>query len=739
MSVSSMCSPARARSAKSASSPAMPPPATMTRKLDVMGSSGWLWWARSGGPARRGAPRASGASGARPPRSPGARCRRRAPDAGDCARRRHPRAPRAGARSHRRLPGGRAPAPRGRRTGGSAWRGRRRDLRPARRRRRRRGTRLRGGATGRRRRLSSDHGREEVVLGDDALRDAAVVAGDDHARHALLAHHVDGLADARRRLEDDRGFTHGVSGRQEPGVALGEGQQPAGGGPAERLAGAVEHEDGVNVVRQQRALRLGDRRVLADDDDARTHDVADRLFEAVSERGAAGDGGAEHDRMLRVNAGRRIGVRPSRRCGGLRRRRGPERTRSRAYLGPDPEAGSLNQEQLTRLVDVGRRLVAELDPDVLLERLLEEARDLTDSTYAALGILDERREQLEQFLTIGIDEETRRAIGDLPRGRGVLGVLIDDPRPLRLAGVRAHLSSYGVPPAHPPMRTFLGVPIVIKGEAWGNLYLTEKRSGDYTEDDEEAIVVLAAWAGIAIQNARLYRAASARRDELERVVRALETTAEISRVVGGELELDRVLELVVKRGRALVGARGMLVALSDGTKFTIAAIAGEVDSAIRGAQVPQEGSLAAIAGQRRARRIEDGGDALLPSGPADARAALLVPLVHRGQAVGILAAYDRLEGGPGFSAEDERLIEAFAASAATALATAQNVAEEQLRRSLRAAEDERGRWARELHDETLQDLAAVRILLRSGRRPNDPWRLRDALDQALGQLADGHP
>ena len=253
-----------------------------------------------------------------------------------------------------------------------------------------------------------------------------------------------------------------------------------------------------------------------------------------------------------------------------------------------------------RLVDVGRSLVTVLDPEAVFERLLEVARELTGARYAAIGVLDERRERLERFLTVGIDEETHRAIGDLPRGRGVLGVLISDPRPLRLADVGMHPQSYGFPLAHPPMKTFLGVPIVIDGEAWGNLYLTEKDDGEFTDDDEEAVVVLADWAAIAIANARLYRTVRERRDELERTMRGLETTTEISRALGGVTDLERVLELVVKRSRALIDARAAEIALLDGDEFVIAAVAGEGVDGFKGTRMPIADSLAAHCADARA-------------------------------------------------------------------------------------------------------------------------------------------
>lgn len=380
---------------------------------------------------------------------------------------------------------------------------------------------------------------------------------------------------------------------------------------------------------------------------------------------------------------------------------------------------SLDAEQLRRLVRVGAGLVAELDLDAVLRSLLETARDLTGARYAAVGVLDDERVRLERFLTVGIDEEAHRAIGDLPHGRGVLGVLIRDPRPLRLADVGAHPASYGFPLGHPPMTTFLGVPIVIRGRAWGNLYLTEKAAGEFTEADEEAIVVLAGWAATAIENARLYRVESVRRAELERAVRGLETTTEIARAVGGETDLARLLELIVKRGRALVEARAMAILLGEADDLVVAATAGALPPAMRGERLPLTGSVAEfVMGSGRAERSSD-----LPArleatlrDRIEGAAGLWVPLRFRGRSLGVLAAFDRLTDGPEFSPEDQRLMEAFAASAATAVATAQSAAVQGLRRSIEASERERTRWARELHDETLQELAALKLTLNGARR-----------------------
>jgi signal transduction histidine kinase len=399
----------------------------------------------------------------------------------------------------------------------------------------------------------------------------------------------------------------------------------------------------------------------------------------------------------------------------------------------------LDEHRLARLIDAGRGLLSELDPETVLDRLLQTAADLTGARYVALGVLDERRRELARFLTRGIDEDTHRAIGDLPRGRGLLGVLIDDPRPLRLEDVGDHPRSYGFPQGHPPMRSFLGVPIVVRGEAWGNLYLTEKAGGEpFAAEDEEAVIVLADWAAIAIENARLYRDVAARREELERAVRGLQATAAIARAVGGETELDRILELVVKRGRALIEAHDVLIMLREGDELVIVAGAGHVQIA-DAARLPLAGSTAGqVLAEGRPRRIADAArELLIPPhqlGLDHASTALLVPLVYRGQSLGVLAAFDRLGGDGAFTRDDEQLLEAFAAQAATAVATAKSVEADRRRRSLAATEAERHRWARELHDETLQALGGLKVLLSSATRLEDPEAMRGAMREATQQL-----
>ncbi len=388
---------------------------------------------------------------------------------------------------------------------------------------------------------------------------------------------------------------------------------------------------------------------------------------------------------------------------------------------------------------MGRSLVAELDLDEVLHLLLDVARELTGARYAALGVLDPERSKLVRFLTRGLDAATIRRIGDPPRGHGVLGEVIRRPEPLRLERVGDHERSYGFPPNHPPMNSFLGVPILVRGAAWGNLYLTEKDGGPFTESDEQTLLVLADWASIAIRNADLYRAERARRDDLEHTVSALEATMSIARALGAETDLHRVLELVTKRGRALVEARVMVIALDEGGELVVRAMAGQANDDLLGrrlaldAPLGPETAAATSTGERLAGQATRLRRALARE--VGAEEGLVVPLRYRDDTVGVLGAFDRMDGGASFSADEEQLLEAFAASAATAVVTAQRVAASTLRRRMEAAEHERSRWARELHDESLQDLAGLKILLASARRGEPGEQLARVVDEAIDRLS----
>ncbi len=403
------------------------------------------------------------------------------------------------------------------------------------------------------------------------------------------------------------------------------------------------------------------------------------------------------------------------------------------------------EERFRRLIDVGTAILSELDLEAVLSSVVEAAREITSAEYAALGVLDPSRTELERFIYLGIDDETKRSIGNLPRGRGVLGELIREPVPLRLRDVEKHPHAYGFPPGHPPMHSFLGVPITVRGETYGNLYMTEKRgSEEFDEDDEAAAKTLATWAGIAIENARLYTALSEREAEVEQALRRAETSVDIAHAVGGETDVARVLDLIVKRARALVEAKTLLVLLRRGGRLVVVAQAGEIGEKVRHLTIPAEDEVFQAAMQERAAQHLERG-----SPPSEARlrerlgaeAALVVPLLFRGHAVGTLVALDREAGGTEFDDEDLRLLQAFAASAAMAVATAQSVESERLQQRVEIGEQERRRWARELHDETLQGLAAVRISLATALRGEGSERgerveaaAREAIEQLKGQI-----
>jgi signal transduction histidine kinase len=396
-----------------------------------------------------------------------------------------------------------------------------------------------------------------------------------------------------------------------------------------------------------------------------------------------------------------------------------------------------DDDRTRRLLDVGRTLLTERDPQAVLDRILDEARNITGARFAALGVLNEQRTELERFLTSGIDEATRRMIGELPRGRGVLGVLIDEPLPLRLADVGQHARSYGFPHGHPPMRGFLGVPIMIRGEAWGNLYLAEKSDGEFTEADQDAVGILAGWAATAIENARLYQLSERRRDELERAVRGLEATSDIAIAIGAESNLERVLELIAKRGRALVEAQSLLIMLRDGTDLVIAAVAGR-STGIHGLRLPiDESTSGHVLEQGRSERIAD--VEWLRISPArlgvpDAHTGLLVPMIHRGDGLGVLAAFDHGPEGSGFDEHDERLMRTFAATAANAVVVARSVEAGRLRSAIAASDAERGRWARDLHDQTLQSLGGLRVLLAAALRRSETGGAGELLRQAIEDI-----
>ena len=396
----------------------------------------------------------------------------------------------------------------------------------------------------------------------------------------------------------------------------------------------------------------------------------------------------------------------------------------------------MDEARLRTLVETGRSLVAERDLERLLDQIVEAAREVTGARYAALGVLDESREALGRFHAAGVGEDVYARIGELPQGRGILGVLVKDPRPLRLADLSEHPDSFGFPPGHPEMTSFLGVPILVRGEPWGNLYVTEKAAGEFDAEDEEAAVVLSDWAAIAVENARLFHGLEARGDELEKALRRAEAMNELAREVAGELEIERVLALVAERAKTLVPARAAVVLLREAGELVVVAESGTPDRGAVGARLPIEGTDAGRALRGTEPERSNGAVPSPLEALFDASAALMAPLRFRGRPVGLLLLLNPTGEHVGFSAEDGDLLFSFAVSAAAAVVTAQNVNARELRRSVESAEEERRRWARELHDQTLQDFGALRFLLAApGRRGGEI--LQQAVDAALTEIDRG--
>jgi signal transduction histidine kinase len=383
-------------------------------------------------------------------------------------------------------------------------------------------------------------------------------------------------------------------------------------------------------------------------------------------------------------------------------------------------------DRLRTLVETGIAISSELSLDAVLERITAAAARVTGAEYAALGVIDPAGTALERFVTHGIDAETQESIGEPPRGRGILGVLIRDARPLRLHDLGENSESVGFPPNHPPMRTFLGVPIMLRGVAYGNLYLTEKRGGgDFTEEDQELVTLLAAQAAVAVENARLYESST-------KWSRQLESLNEIGGALVSELQLPRLLDLIARRLRDLIGARLVTIALPAGDDLRLeAADAKEGAESLTGMRLPRHASKTGrVLDRGHSERV----DSLLEDPEVDqdsvrlfgARTGLYVPLMLRDVPIGVLVAHDKLGRDQRFNSSDLRLAEQFADRAAIAVDLSRRVARDALRRIVGGQELERRRLARELHDETGQALTSILLGLRAVEDAGNSDDLRQA-------------
>jgi signal transduction histidine kinase len=365
--------------------------------------------------------------------------------------------------------------------------------------------------------------------------------------------------------------------------------------------------------------------------------------------------------------------------------------------------------RMARLVDLGLQLASELELGHLLPALVDNARELFDAQYAAIGVLDPSGTTIEKFQASGMDAATVARIGPVPTGRGLLGVLLEDPRPVRLNRISDDRRSCGFPAHHPPMDSFLGVPILLGGVLFGNLYMTEKRTGPFTPADERLAQVFSAQAAVAIDNALRFereRARSTTLENLQGTVRAVQDVlAEGART---NQALDVVLSTVVGQVAALTGAAGACAALLDDGQLVVRAAHG----------VPE---VIATIGRRSA-------------GSADAMAQMLRDVVEMPveavelrvgtELAGVLAAAGETNSGFGaravMQAVASQLALALVNERARAAASALDVARERerstaegFRRAIRAQEAERGRIARELHDEAGQVMMAVALHLRA--------------------------
>ena len=394
------------------------------------------------------------------------------------------------------------------------------------------------------------------------------------------------------------------------------------------------------------------------------------------------------------------------------------------------------QERITQIVEGRDRLdglveamlvvTSELNLNAALRTIVHTAIELVDARYGALGVRGSGHD-LVAFVYEGIDAEMRERIGHLPEGRGVLGVLIDHPKPIRLNDIAQHPASVGFPPNHPPMRAFLGVPVRIRDEVFGNLYLTEKANGQpFSEDDEVLVEALAAAAGIAIDNARLYEQSRARQSWIE-------ATRDIATKLLSGAEPATVFQLIADEALKLAGAQATLVAVpvdsdlpsADVAELLITETAGELVSSIQTPTIPVSGTpVGQVFLDRIPQRFDNFqiGVAELRPGPA-----LVLPLRTTDKAAGVLIAL-RPDGATTFSQDEEEMMAAFADQATLAwqLATTQRLAREL------DVVTERDRIARDLHDHVIQRLFAVGLALQGtiprARSPEVRQRLSEYID-----------
>jgi signal transduction histidine kinase len=435
---------------------------------------------------------------------------------------------------------------------------------------------------------------------------------------------------------------------------------------------------------------------------------------------------------------------------------GPTRPRpATVALNPDEmldelrsraQASTRAQERLTALLDAVMAVTADLELAEVLTRIVRSGCELVDAKYGAMGVLGPDREHLVEFVSRGLTQEETDAIGDLPSGRGVLGLLIHEPRPRRLRDIAAHPDSYGFPPNHPPMHSFLGTPVRIRDEVFGNLYMTEKQgAAEFTTDDEAILVALAAAAGIAIENARQYERSRRQR-------RWLQTTGDVTQLLFEGRGEGPAMDILAKRTRELSDAQLTMVALydEDGDLLVRAVRCGESAEAVALARaalgtVLHKGHWREIVAAREpvlllTRPADPTADNLSAEvrelGPADLHGpTALVPVVVGDDEIGVLAV--------AWASDAEMFVEnvvPLLAALAQQMGLALVAGRSQQDRARLAMLEDRERIARDMHDLVIQRLFATGLSLQAaGRQAHAPTialRLNEAVDELDAAIKD---
>ena len=374
-----------------------------------------------------------------------------------------------------------------------------------------------------------------------------------------------------------------------------------------------------------------------------------------------------------------------------------------------------------------------LDLDSTLRRIVRAAMDLVDARYGALGVLDDHG-SLTRFLPVGIDDATQQLIGPLPTGHGVLGVVIEDDKPLRLSDISQHPMSIGFPAHHPPMHTFLGVPVRARGEVFGRLYLAEKKGGrEFNPDDEVVVLALAGDAGIAIDNARLYEAARRRQSWLE-------ATAEVSAALLGEEGTEQALQLIATRAQELTGADYTLIAVPFGPdagagnsgELIVEVCVGAGAEEILGRRIPVSGSTTgAVFADHTPRSVARLAFDVAAGGTIDFGPALALPLGTGNLPSGVLLTV-RKRGSGLFDDAELQLVSTFADQAALAL---ERAATQASHRELEILTD-RDRIAKDMHDHVIQRLFAIGLAMNGTHRRVKTPEVADRLNSHINDLDD---